>query len=67
MHVVGWLPDQANDEEISQRAADSDLTVPALSSYSLRNSKPGLILGYAAFEEEEIQGGIRSLASVLSV
>ena len=52
---------QSSNEEISQRAADSGLTVPALSSYSLRNSKPGLILGYAAFWEEEIQGGFAVL------
>ncbi|MCG8606530.1 PLP-dependent aminotransferase family protein [bacterium] len=65
MHLVGWLPDGVDDQEISKRALELELTVPGLSMYSLGSSRPGLVLGYAAFSEEEIREGIVRLASLL--
>lgn len=66
MHVVGWLPDGADDREVSRRAAASGIEAAALSRHKIEAPVPaGLLLGYAAYEEAEIQAGARRLAEAL--
>lgn len=66
MHLVGWLPPDLSDTEIEQRAAQRGIEVVALSAMSREPmTRGGLVLGYAACSEQEIQTGIRILASVL--
>jgi GntR family transcriptional regulator/MocR family aminotransferase len=68
MHLVGWLPDGADDREIAQRIATVGLSAPALSEFGLStNLRPGLLLGYAGVDEEEIRQGVRRLAKVLAI
>jgi GntR family transcriptional regulator/MocR family aminotransferase len=66
MHLVGYLPEGVDDRAIAQQAAAYKVEAPALSSYAqtpLRRG--GLLLGYAAFNQAEIQQGIRRLATAL--
>ena len=66
MHLVGWLPDGADDREASRRAAASGVEAAALSRHRIEAPVPaGLLLGYAAYEEEEIGAGVRRLAQAL--
>ena len=54
------------DTEVERRAAEMDIEAVALSSMS-RQPMPrgGLVLGFAACSEQEIQAGVRILARVL--
>jgi GntR family transcriptional regulator/MocR family aminotransferase len=66
MHLVGWLPQGGDDREASRRAADLGVEAPPVSLYgSLPGERGGLMLGYAAFGEEKMRGGVRRLAAAL--
>lgn len=66
LHLVGWLPDGADEPTLVQHANQRDLTVYPLSA--LRRGAPGragLLLGFAAFTETEIKAGVQQLAQVV--
>ena len=66
MHLVGRLPDGADDAEVSGRLATSGVEAPSLSAHRFSVSgTPGLILGYAAFDGTAIRDGIGRLAVAL--
>ncbi|MGI3183937.1 PLP-dependent aminotransferase family protein [Nioella aestuarii] len=69
MHLVCRLgPALATirDTDISERAAKAGLTVRALSAYWPDGVGPtGLVLGYAAFSAEQLDGAVQRLAAVL--
>jgi len=66
MHLVGWLPEGADDREASRRAADLGVEAPPVSLYgSVSGGRGGLMLGYAAVGDREMRGGVRRLASAL--
>lgn len=66
LHLVGRLPDDADDAEVSERLAARGVEAPPLSSHRLSASgTPGLVLGYAAFDETAIQDGVGCLAPAL--
>ncbi len=66
MHLVGWLPEGADDREAARRAAAKGVEATALSMYGSEPSqRGGLLLGYAAVGEEEIRVGVRRLAVAL--
>ena len=63
MHVVGWLAKGMRDAEVSRRALELGVEAPALSSYRARlGGRGGLILGYAAYSEEQMRGAVEKLA-----
>ncbi len=65
-HLVAWLPAGSNDAAISQRAAAAGIVAPPLSAYSIESRvRPGLLLGYAAYNPRQIREGVRKLAAVL--
>ncbi len=67
MHLVAWLPPQSNDREISRRAARLGVEALALSSFALAHrQRPGLLLGYACTNEDQIRAGVRLLARAIS-
>jgi GntR family transcriptional regulator/MocR family aminotransferase len=67
LHVVGWLAPGANDVELAEAAVRAGVDATPLSAYSSRLPRRGaLLLGYAAFDEEEIRVGVRKLARVLT-
>ena len=66
MHLVGWLPEGADDREASRRAADLGVEVPPVSLYgSVSGGRGGVMLGYAAVGDREMRGGVRRLAAAL--
>ena len=66
MHLVGWLPEGVDGHAASQQAARHGVEAPSLASYSLLPSSPqGLVLGYAAVDEEQIAKGVRQLRGAL--
>jgi GntR family transcriptional regulator/MocR family aminotransferase len=63
MHLVGWLSKDANDREISDRAAAAGISAPPLSAYSSAAPlRPALLLGYAAINARKIVEGARRLS-----
>lgn len=68
LHLIGWLPPNYTDQLISQRATALGVVATPLSNFSLKlNQPPGLLLGYAGFNEEEIVDGINLLTKALQI
>ncbi len=66
MHLVGWLPEQFDDRQVAALARQNGLIVNSVSNYSLEHyHKPGLVMGYSAYDEKAIRQGIRTLGKVL--
>lgn len=66
LHVVGWLPNDTDEKRVAGRTSRLKLTTPPLSLYTIETRhSPGLILGYAAFDEKAIRDGVRRLAQAL--
>lgn len=66
MHTVGWLPDGVNDVAAFEAAARHQVEVTPLSQYYLgRCPRPGLVLGFAATSEEEMEAGVLRLKTSL--
>jgi GntR family transcriptional regulator / MocR family aminotransferase len=62
MHLVGWLPDGIDDREVAERAALRGLRAEPLSRYVLQHTlRPGLLLGYTAFDRASIRQGVAEL------
>jgi GntR family transcriptional regulator/MocR family aminotransferase len=65
MHLVAWLPEGYNDKKISKIALQNNLLVYPVSEYKIKfNQKPGLILGYTAFNQNRLKQGIQILKKV---
>jgi GntR family transcriptional regulator/MocR family aminotransferase len=68
LHLLGWLPDGADDQRLGERAAAAGLETAALSAFRLEAAGRGaLLLGYAAFEARQLHDGVRRLAGALRV
>jgi GntR family transcriptional regulator/MocR family aminotransferase len=66
MHLLAWLPRDLDDCLVSQRAAQQGIEVQSLSSYCKQKpERPGLLLGYAGVNDQEIREGIKRLTRVL--
>ena len=67
MHLVGWLPDNFDDREAAQKAAEINIRLSAISEHCINQyPRGGLVFGYAAFNEKQIRSGIAKLAEVLT-
>jgi GntR family transcriptional regulator/MocR family aminotransferase len=67
MHLVGWLPDNFDDREVAQKAAEAGIRLSPISDHSINGyPRKGLVFGYAAFDEEQIRSGIAILTKVLT-
>lgn len=67
MHLVGWLPEGVDDQTISEKAAQRNLKLAPVSSYSGKKMKRGgLILGYTAFDDRQIKNGVKVMKEILS-
>ena len=66
LHTIGWLLNINNDIEFSKLMFKNGIITPPLSAYSIKkNCSPGLVLGYAAYSEQEIKTTIKKMASLL--
>jgi len=66
MHIVGWLNDGVSDKAVSAEGRKRGLRIAAVSDYSV-NPLPrgGIILGYTAFNRNEITNGVKLLRECL--
>lgn len=66
MQIVGWLPEGVCDKTISREAARHGLRAAPVSEYSVKPlDRGGLLLGYTAFSEKQIEVGVKKLAEAL--
>jgi GntR family transcriptional regulator/MocR family aminotransferase len=66
MHLLCLLPEGVDDVEAARAAAAHGVEAQPLSSFHLRRpARPGLVLGYAAYDEREIRDGVRRLSAAL--
>jgi len=70
MHLIAWpgagLPRTIDDGALAQEASDAGiLTLPLSGSYAGRADRQGLMLGYAAHNEDTITVAAKSLARVI--
>jgi DNA-binding transcriptional MocR family regulator len=57
-----------NDVQVSQKAGEAGLVLPALSSYCVGAARhQGLLMGYSGFDEKELDAACAKLASLLQV
>ena len=63
LHLMGWLPAIVDDKLAATIARQHDVEVTALSSLTIEQaSRPGLVLGYAPFDERQIEQAVARLA-----
>jgi len=66
MHLIGWLPEGVSDRDVSERATEANLKISPISALCLSETlRGGLLLGYTAFDGNQIKHGIKKLALVL--
>ncbi|RPI68631.1 MAG: PLP-dependent aminotransferase family protein [Ignavibacteriales bacterium] len=66
MQIILWLKKKVSDKKVAAEALKNNLIVNPLSDYSIKfHQKPGIILGYTAFDEKEIKEGISKLKIIL--
>jgi GntR family transcriptional regulator / MocR family aminotransferase len=66
MHLVGWLPQGVDDRKVAKSAAAHQVEVQPLSPQSVGPVKRnGILLGFAGFDEQEIERGVCRLAAAL--
>jgi GntR family transcriptional regulator/MocR family aminotransferase len=66
MHLIGWLPPGVSDKQASQQAAERQVSASPVSAFVTQAKIPdGLILGYAAVDEAEMQRGAEQLMHIL--
>lgn len=66
LQMLGWLPEDWNDGEISLRAAEAGLEITPLSRLTIeRTLPPALLLGFGNFGRTEMRTGAQKLAQVL--
>lgn len=67
MHLVGWLPDNLDDQEAARKAAEINIWLAPISEHSIKPySRGGLVFGYAGFDEKQIRSGVAGLTEVLT-
>ncbi len=66
IHCVGWLPDGMDDLAVARQAADYDLQLTLVSSFSIEPlARKGLLLGYGGYGVQAIKNGARRLGALL--
>jgi GntR family transcriptional regulator/MocR family aminotransferase len=66
IHCVGWLPDGKDDRILANMAADYDLHLTPISSFSIEPlARKGFLLGYGGYTTQDIKEGVRRLKALL--
>jgi GntR family transcriptional regulator/MocR family aminotransferase len=66
LQTIGWLAGGMDDRAVSAEAARVGIQVPNVSRYCIETPRPaGLVFGFGAFSEEELETGVQALARVL--
>jgi GntR family transcriptional regulator/MocR family aminotransferase len=66
MHILAWLAKGKSDSVVARRARELGVEAPALTTYRAKpGGRGGLVLGYAAYSEQEIRSGVKKLAAAM--
>lgn len=66
MHLIGWLPEKADDISISKKLAAVGIRNMPVSLYAMmKMPRGGIMLGYTATDEEQIKNGVETIKKVL--
>jgi len=67
MHLIAWLPPDADDIATATRCSEFGLSTPPLSHYYHAGTapRPGLLLGYTGYDQDVIETSTRQLAAAL--
>jgi GntR family transcriptional regulator/MocR family aminotransferase len=66
IHCIGWLPDGIDDLALVDKAADYNLHLTPISSFSIEPlPRKGVLLGYGGFSVQEIQQGVARLGALV--
>jgi GntR family transcriptional regulator/MocR family aminotransferase len=67
MHLVGWLPPDADDADVSRRAAARGVDAIPLSAFAVRRGalRPGVLLGYAHIGRATMRAAARHLVAAV--
>jgi GntR family transcriptional regulator / MocR family aminotransferase len=67
LHIVAGLPAEVDDDAVSLALRTRGYEVPSLSSYAIkRPERGGLLFGFTALEEEEMDGAVSRIRPVLT-
>jgi len=67
MHVIGRLPQGADDVALSLACAGRGVSAPPLSHYYMGEpAQPGFVLGYTGYDEPAINWGVRMMGHALA-
>ena len=67
MHLIGWLPHGVSDQAAARAAWRHKIIAGPLSGFGIKPVERGaLVLGFTAFNERKIRGGIKQLRVALS-
>jgi GntR family transcriptional regulator/MocR family aminotransferase len=68
LHLVAWLPDDLDEAEVIEAAANEGVAVAGVSPYRLaRAARGGLIFGYSNLSEREITDGVARLGRAVAL
>jgi GntR family transcriptional regulator/MocR family aminotransferase len=66
MHLIGWLPEQLDDQAVCQRAREYGVDVIPLSIYCVESVQPpGLLIGFSCVAPEEMHEAAVLLADAI--
>ncbi|MFO7653693.1 MAG: PLP-dependent aminotransferase family protein [Candidatus Krumholzibacteriia bacterium] len=65
MNLVGLLPDGSDDTAWSLRLQEAGFDVPALSRYTIRSPRRGLVFGFTAFTPAAIRASFERMQAIL--
>jgi GntR family transcriptional regulator / MocR family aminotransferase len=66
IHLTAWLPEWMDDREVARESIARGVEARPMSSfYAAGKGRPGIELGYAAFDEEKIRRGAARLAEAV--
>jgi len=67
MHLVGWLPQDTDDADVSRRAAARGVDAIPLSAFAVERGagRPGVLLGYAHVDRPTMFASARGLAAAI--
>lgn len=66
MHLIAWLPEHADDQEVARQLAQHGVHTYALSDYCLeRYLPPALLIGFAGTPQEQAQAKVEALVQAL--
>jgi GntR family transcriptional regulator / MocR family aminotransferase len=66
MHLIGWLHEKIDDQDIAAYLEKEKVTVTPLSFYYGKfKAKPGLLLGYTGFNEKKLKQGALTMIEAI--